>query len=63
MKEIKIILSDKLIKRLKSGVFARELSMQGGSLSDQFVIKILDLLEEGVTEYSFKLNEEKTRGD
>ena len=63
MKEIKIILSDKLIKRLKSGVFARELSMQGGSLSDQFVVKILNLLEEGVTEHSFKLNEEKTRGD
>ena len=48
MKEIKIILSDKLIKRLKS---------------DQFVVKILDLLEEDVTEYTFKLNEEKAKGD
>ena len=63
MKEIKIILSDKLIKRLRSGVFARELTMQGGSISDQFVVKILDLLEEDVTEYTFKLNEEKTKGD
>ena len=63
MKEIKIILSDKLIKRLRSGVFARELTMQGGSLSDQFVVKILDLLEEDVTEYTFKLNEEKAKGD
>ena len=63
MKEIKIILSDKLIKRLRSGVFARELTMQGGSLSDQFVVKLLDLLEEDVTEYTFKLNEEKAKGD
>jgi len=63
VKEIKIILSDKLIKRLKSGVFARELTMQGGSLSDQFVVKLLDLLEEDVTEYTFKLNEEKAKGD
>ncbi len=60
MKTIKLHIDDKVYKSLKTELIAKKMYDSYGSITDIFTKKVLQLIEEGVEEYTIEFkNKEK----
>jgi hypothetical protein len=55
--EFKATISDKTIKRLRASLITANLSGRGLSLPELFIDKLLDLIKEGKTQYTFEIKD------
>ena len=61
MKEIRLKISNKVLKELKSETWSMGLTQGLWRINDQFVGKILKAIEEGQEERVFKFKDEKDK--
>ena len=59
MKTIKLHIDNKVYKKLKTELIAKKMYDSYGGIADAFAKKVLQLLEEGVEEYTIEFKNKK----
>ena len=61
MKQIKVIIAEDVLSRLKNALVTAHLSGRGLSLNEHFMDGLLNRIKEGKKEVTFEFNKDKTK--
>ena len=59
MKTIKLHIDDKVYKKLKTSLVAKKMGDAYGSITDKFAMRVMQLIDGGVKEYTIEFKKKK----